>query len=291
MFDDATAELIGRNVSLLLPAPDRDGHDGCLSAYVRTGEKKVIGTGREVEGRRKDGTTFPLFLSIGEMRIQGHRMFTGILHDLTELKALRRQITEQAKRAATGTMAAGIAHEVGNPLSSILAATQQLERRMREPPEELLLTREQVERAARVLREVTLLSRPNREESKDVAVHAVVRATASGARLDARARGHRLELDLDRDEPVVRGTGLGLWISLQLVDDLGGTIRVASEVGKGTTFTIDLERRAESLNAAAAPRRAGRGAGWRRAREPGAAPCRARASGSPPRAPWPTGGR
>ena len=83
MFGYAAEEVLGRNVDMLMPSPYREEHDTYLSRYLATGRAKIIGIGREVQGRRKDGTTFPLHLSVGQITIEGERRFTGILHDLT----------------------------------------------------------------------------------------------------------------------------------------------------------------------------------------------------------------
>ena len=84
LFGYPESEIIGRNVSLLMPSPQHDEHDQYLERYLATGEATIIGVGREVTGRRRDGTLFPVHLSIGEMRINGERKFTGMLHDLTK---------------------------------------------------------------------------------------------------------------------------------------------------------------------------------------------------------------
>src|SRR5204862_190555 len=83
LFGYSAAEVIGRNVKMLMPAPYRDEHDHYLDNFHRTGVKKIIGSGREVTGRRRDGTTFPMGLSVGEARQEGQSIFVGIIHDLT----------------------------------------------------------------------------------------------------------------------------------------------------------------------------------------------------------------
>jgi two-component system, chemotaxis family, CheB/CheR fusion protein len=96
MFGYSAAELIGKNVKVLMPAPYRDEHDGYLARYLRTGEKHIIGIGREVQGRRKDGSSFPVDLAVSEFEDRGQRMFTGVLRDLSARKELEREVLEVA---------------------------------------------------------------------------------------------------------------------------------------------------------------------------------------------------
>ena len=104
LFGYAEAEVAGNNVSMLMPAPHRERHDGYLAHYMQTGEKKIIGKGREVEGLRKDGTVFPMDLAVAEMRLGERRMFTGIVRDISERKraeqALRQSQQDLRKLAA-----------------------------------------------------------------------------------------------------------------------------------------------------------------------------------------------
>ena len=117
MFGWFAEDLVGRNVSVLMPEPDRSRHDGYLARYLTTGEPRIIGAGREVVGRRRDGTTFPMYLSVGEMRVGGRRMFTGIVRDITDRvgaeerlrgsEARHRAIVETAVDAIITISAAG----------------------------------------------------------------------------------------------------------------------------------------------------------------------------------------
>jgi PAS domain S-box-containing protein len=86
LFGYARDEVLGKNISQLMPAPYREEHDGYLEHYMATGEKRIIGLGREVVAQRKDGTTFPIELSVSEMRVGNRRMFTGLVHDITQRK-------------------------------------------------------------------------------------------------------------------------------------------------------------------------------------------------------------
>lgn len=126
MFGWAAAEVAGRNVRLLMPEPYRSAHDGYLERYYRTGEKRIIGKGRVVVGERKDGSTFPLELAVGEMRAEGQRFFTGFIRDLTErqqaearLQELQNELVHVSRLTALGEMASALAHELNQPLSAI----------------------------------------------------------------------------------------------------------------------------------------------------------------------------
>jgi PAS domain S-box-containing protein len=98
LFGYPAAEVIGRNVNVLMPPPYRDEHDGYLANYRATGQKKIIGVGREVVGRRKDGTTFPMHLAVSELKLGDRRMFTGIARDITELKRAVQQLQDSEAR-------------------------------------------------------------------------------------------------------------------------------------------------------------------------------------------------
>jgi two-component system sensor kinase FixL len=115
---------------MLMPAPYHEEHDRYIGDYLRTGHQKIIGIGREVTGRRRDGSTFPVHLSVGEMAVGGERHFTGILHDLTPRVHLEERVREQAALARLGEMAAVIAHEVKNPLAAVRGAVQVIGRRL-----------------------------------------------------------------------------------------------------------------------------------------------------------------
>lgn len=135
LFGHSEADVLGKNVSMLMPSPDREQHDGYLRRYLTTGEARIIGKGREVTGLRRDGTRFPLHLSVGRMSEHGEPKFTGIVHDLSTRVAMENQLREQTALARLGEMAAVIAHEVKNPLAGIRGAIQVLSGRLAGTPE------------------------------------------------------------------------------------------------------------------------------------------------------------
>ena len=124
MFGYQEAEVLGHNVSVLMPEPDRSRHDGYLDRHLRTGERRIIGIGRSVTAMRKDGSHFPVHLSVGEMDVDGEKHFTGILHDLSRRTELEEKLREATALARLGEMAAVIAHEVKNPLAAVRGAVQ-----------------------------------------------------------------------------------------------------------------------------------------------------------------------
>jgi two-component system, LuxR family, sensor kinase FixL len=126
LFGYAAADIIGTNINLLMPSPYRENHDSYLERYLRTGERRIIGIGRVVVGERKDGSTFPMELAVGEMRSSNQRFFTGFIRDLTErqqtearLQELQSELVHISRLTAMGEMASALAHELNQPLSAI----------------------------------------------------------------------------------------------------------------------------------------------------------------------------
>jgi len=128
-FGYPAVEVVGRNVSMLMPEPHHSGHDGYLANYLRTHQSKIIGIGREVEGVRSDGSIFPMELAVSEFNLAGRRYFTGIIRDITERKRLERELHKRvAELDETGhrkdEFLAMLAHELRNPLAAINTAMQ-----------------------------------------------------------------------------------------------------------------------------------------------------------------------
>ena len=163
LFGYREAEIVGENVCTLMPQPDRDRHDAYLNQYLETGEQRIIGVGREVVAMRRDGTTFPAQLSVGEMVVNGERKFTGIVHDLTSRVRIEAQLREQTTMARLGEMAAVVAHEVRNPLAGIRGAVQVLGSRMAPESKEASVAHQIVARIDGLnefVNDLLLLSRP-----------------------------------------------------------------------------------------------------------------------------------
>ncbi|RUN75087.1 PAS domain-containing sensor histidine kinase [Sphingomonas sp. TF3] len=126
LFGYSEAEVVGANVEILMPPSDAARHDRYIAHYRETGERRIIGIGRIVVGQRRDGTEFPMKLSVGEANSDEHRIFTGFIHDLTEqqhaelrLKELQSELIHVSRLSAMGTMASTLAHELNQPLTAI----------------------------------------------------------------------------------------------------------------------------------------------------------------------------
>lgn len=131
LFGFTAEEAIGRNIKILMPSPYRERHDGYMQHYMDTGERRIIGIGRVVVGQRKDGTTFPMELAVGEVIASGRRLFTGFIRDLTErqlnesrMQELQSELLHMSRLSDVGQMASAIAHELNQPLTAILNYVQ-----------------------------------------------------------------------------------------------------------------------------------------------------------------------
>jgi two-component system sensor kinase FixL len=216
MFGYTRAEAVGRNVSMLMPSPYRERHDSYIDRYRETGEKRVIGLGRVVVGRRKDGSTFPIEINIGETKAKGRRLFTGLIRDLTERQATLRRLQELqeelehvARLSALGEMASVLAHELNQPLTAIALYLQTSRQFLAGPhaPRRLGAAIEKAE--AQVLRAAEIVRRLRGFVRKEPAVRSfqdlnktVEEATALGL-IGAQSLGISVSLVLASDLPAI----------------------------------------------------------------------------------------
>jgi PAS domain S-box-containing protein len=131
LFQYRAEEVIHENVKVLMPTPYRAEHDGYLKNFHDTGERRIIGIGREVMGRRKDGSTFPMDLSVGEAKQDGEAIFVGIIHDLTERKRTEEQLVQAQKMEIVGQLSGGIAHDFNNLLTVIVGNAEFLSEQLK----------------------------------------------------------------------------------------------------------------------------------------------------------------
>lgn len=216
MFGYAEAEVLGQNVKMLMPAPYHDEHDGYMTRYIETGERRIIGIGREVAARRKDGETFAVHLSVGEMELGGSRHFVGILHDLSARMRLEDQLRERIALARLGEMAAVIAHEVKNPLTAVRGAVQVIGSRLPAGSKDAVITKEIVSRLDGLnglIQDLLLFARTPHVRPAAVDLASIVRMVSDLLGADPAFAGVRL--DISGSAPPVTGDAELLKIVLQ----------------------------------------------------------------------------
>ncbi len=181
-FGYTEEELIGSNVSILMPEPFANEHDNYLHNYLNTGVAKVIGIGREVGCRRRDGSVFPAELTVTEFSLEGERRFTGVLRDITERQRLQSQFIQAQKMEAVGRLAGGVAHDFNNLLTIISGYCELL--MMSDIPagdkrrESIATIRDAGERAARLTQQLLAFSRKSIIEPKLIDLNALVADSA-----------------------------------------------------------------------------------------------------------------
>lgn len=124
IFGHSPDEVVGNDISMLMPDPYRSLHSSYIEHFLKTREHRIIGSGREVVGCRKDGAPFPLYLAVSEVNVRGRKLFAGIARDLTDFKRMQDEIIQAQKLAAIGEMAASVGHEIKNPLAGISGAIE-----------------------------------------------------------------------------------------------------------------------------------------------------------------------
>jgi PAS domain S-box-containing protein len=126
IFRYSAADVRDKNVSMLMPEPDRGQHDGYMRHYIEGGEARIIGIGREVTGRRKDGSLFPMDLSVGEMTEGDNRRFVGVIRDISSRREMEQQLRQASKMEALGQLTGGIAHDFNNILAILMLDLEML---------------------------------------------------------------------------------------------------------------------------------------------------------------------
>ena len=203
MFGHAAADVVGKNVNVLMGEPYRGEHDGYMARYLATGEAHIIGKGREVEGRRANGESFPVSLAVGEAAGSDQRRFVGIIRDLSAKRAAEQRARSLEHRLAhvgrfnlMGEMAAGIAHEINQPLSAIATYAQAAKRVLQKPDVDVGLLQdiygkidEQARRAGQVIDNLRKLIRKQEIDTQSLDVNRVVDDVMSLVEADARSEG------------------------------------------------------------------------------------------------------
>ena len=231
MFGYLDADVVGRNVSMLMPEPDRGRHDGYISRYLHSGQARVIGVGRDVIARRQDGSEFPAALAIGRIGGREPPRFVGFLHDLSARRAqeeqrreaqeavreARERLTHVARLSTMGEMTTGLAHEINQPLTAISIYAQAAERFATQAAPDigevvgaLRQISAQALRAGEIIKRLRALVRNRQVHEELLDLNAVARGLAVLAESDARVHDVRLVISPAADLPQVLGDSIQL---------------------------------------------------------------------------------
>lgn len=218
LFGYEPAEVVGRNVRMLMPAPYHDAHDSYLHRYLETGERRIIGIGRIVVGQRKDGSTFPVELKVGEIRLRDRRLFTGFLRDITERQAteqslheLQAELVQVSRVTSMGAMASAFAHELSQPLGAAMNYLNAVRRMLEEgagpqAPRSLEGTQRaiaEIARAGQIIRRLRQFIQKGRTERSWERLGKVIEESSALALVGAADRAINIRFDVDADLPPV----------------------------------------------------------------------------------------
>ncbi|MGF1551814.1 MAG: nitrogen regulation protein NR(II) [Paracoccaceae bacterium] len=216
IFGYAADEVVGRNLRLLMPEPARSAHDGYLARYLATGEKRIIGIGREVRAARKDGEVFVAELAVGELRLGERRVFTGFLRDVSDrvraerrANRLQRAMDRLGRAQALGEMSSALAHEVNQPLTAIANFASAARRAIETGgATEIAVAHldhvaEEARRAGEIVRRMRRMVDRGRADPKPEDVNALVREAVALSRVVPAGDGIDVALDLAEKLPPV----------------------------------------------------------------------------------------
>jgi len=222
IFGYRSEELLGKNVKLLMPSPYHEEHDAYLARYLRTGEARIIGIGREVEGKHKDGTRFPIELAVSEIRVAGSRVFTGVVRDISarrqaEDEARRRnaELAHAARLSTIGELTSGIAHEVNQPLFAIVSNAQPAKRLLERQQPDLDEAREALtdivndgSRASDIIKNVRSLVRKEQRATEQLDLNQVTREAIQFIEPEIQKRRLTLRAELQEELPPIMGNSI-----------------------------------------------------------------------------------
>jgi two-component system, LuxR family, sensor kinase FixL len=250
LFGYAADEVVGRDIKMLMPTPHREQHEGYLKRYLTTGERRIIGIGRVVVGQRKDGTTFPMHLTVGELRSADRHYFTGFIRDLTDqqlaearLTELQSEVTHMSRFTALGEMASTLAHEINQPLTAIinyLKGSRRLLERMKGEQASMLReavgkAADQALRAGDIIRRLREFVARGESERRVESLAKLVEDASTLALIGARENGVEVSFRLDAAADLVFAD------RIQIQQVLVNLIRNAIEIMVETSERRELE--------------------------------------------------
>lgn len=220
MFGYAEADVLGENVSLLMPSPDHKEHDRYMQEYVQTGEAKIIGMGRVTTARHRDGSTFPIKLSIGDLNFEDQSGFVAFIRDLTEarntereLHTLQGELAHVSRISSMGSLATSLAHELNQPLTAVTNYANSARDLLSDPtPETIQLVREALDecasealRAGQIVHRLRDFIKSGETERCVASLARIIREAAALALMNGDGKGVDFETELDptADEVIV----------------------------------------------------------------------------------------
>jgi len=217
MFHYTADEVLGRNVKMLMPSPYRAEHDSYLARYLDTGEKRIIGIGRVVAAQRKDGTTFPIELAVGEAMLDGRHVYTGLIRDISEKQETTRRLHEVqadllhvSRLSAMGELASALAHELNQPLTAINNYLQAARQLMKREPAELDRATDiigksidQAVRAGQIIRQLRQFVARREVERERIDINAVVDEACALAFVGLKERGIQVKIERAEENQLI----------------------------------------------------------------------------------------
>jgi two-component system sensor kinase FixL len=262
MFGYSAAQMLGNNVAMLMAAPHREQHDGYLQHYLATGERRIIGIGREVDARRADGSLFPVDLAVTEFWCDEQRMFTGLIRDISERRAAERaaqqrldELAHAGRLAELGLTTSTIAHEVNQPLTAIVSFAHACQRLLDQgaPDRDLLRDAlgqiaQQGERASAIISHIRAMSSKRETLTERVDLNATVRGVLDILARELRYQQVDVRTCLDDAVPAVRADRVQVeQIIMNLLSNAMDAMRADGPHAHCITITSALECTSVSL--------------------------------------------
>ena len=246
LFGYEAEEVIGENVSMLMPHEYAHEHDDYVNHYMETGERRIIGIGREVRGQHRDGTDFPIELSVGEALTPAGRQFVGIVRDLRPRKAVERRLNQLqaelvhlARVSAMDEMGSAVAHELNQPLTAVMLYLQAVTRRIAglngDGPQDPMITetidkaKREAERAGNIIQRMRHFVEKREPDRRSVALHTLVDDTLELTSVGTNSEGIQTHVELPDDLAPIEAD------PVQIQQILVNLLRNAFEAVRGST--------------------------------------------------------
>lgn len=236
IFGFPADEILGQNVKMLMPPPFREEHDEYIERYLETGKRRIIGIGREVRGRRRNGEVFPLYLAISEGVVEHERVFTAFVRDLEELRDTEERARRAEQLAEVSTISAGIAHDVGTPMTTILGYAELLQKTSTQPKnrERAGHIVDQVRRVKDLLQTLLDIARPQNSKPETISLVEVLDHSLGFFREKLKGRGIVVETNYSPVPQVIANRDRLEQVFLNLI------VNAVDAMSSGGTLSVRL---------------------------------------------------